>query len=72
MSDPTRIDAGISKDDLHIEIIVNPTNKSISIKENVNDPILFQYLMGQALQTYSQRQMKIRAEMNSRRITVPQ
>ena len=70
--DPTRIDAGLTKDDLHIEIIINPSTKSISIKENVNDPILFQYLMGQALQTYSQRQMKIRAEMNSRRITVPQ
>lgn len=61
MTDPTRIDAGLSAHDLKIEIIVNPVTKTVSITENVHDPILFAYLIGQALQTYSQRQMAARA-----------
>ena len=71
MSDPTRIDAGM-KDELRIEIVFNPSTRAIQINGNVADPILFNYLMGEAIQTHSRRQMKIRAEMNSRRITVPQ
>lgn len=57
MSNPTLLDAGISKHDLKIEIVINPIAKTVSITENVHDPLLFAYLMGQALQTYSQRQM---------------
>lgn len=63
MSDPTRIDAG--KHDLRIEIVVNPVLKTVSITENVHDPILFNYVMGQALQTYSQRQMAKKAALES-------
>ena len=59
MSDPTRIDAG--KHDLKIEIVINPITKTVSITENVHDPILFAYLIGQVLQTYSQRQMARKA-----------
>lgn len=70
--DPTRIDGGTDPKEVRIEIVINPTTRQLSIRENVNDPILFNVIMGQAIQTYSQRQMKIRAEMNSRRITVPQ
>ncbi len=61
MSDPTRIDAG--KHDLRIEIVINPLTKTVSITENVHDPILFAYLLGQALQTYSQRQMTRKAAL---------
>lgn len=61
MSDPTRIDAG--KNDLRIEIVINPLAKTVSITENVHDPILFAYLLGQALQTYSQRQMTRKAAL---------
>jgi hypothetical protein len=58
-TNPTRADAGAVQD-LLIEITINPATKTIAIKENVNDPILFAYLIGQALQTYATDKMNKR------------
>jgi hypothetical protein len=74
MSNPTEKDNGQSLSDLRIEIVVNPVTKHIAITENVHDFLLFNYVMGQALQTYAQKQMedkrKLIQEARSRRLTV--
>jgi len=62
MSDPTRIDAGRSRHDLKIEIIVNPLTQNVSITDNLQgDLTLFAYIVGQALQTYAKHHMAQRA-----------
>jgi hypothetical protein len=60
--DPTRIDAGHPEADLEIHISVNARTKQISITGAVDDPVLFAFVMGQALLTHSQHQMELRRQ----------
>ena len=58
--DPTRTDAGHPEADLEIHISLNARTKQISITGSVDDPVLFAFVLGQALLTHSQHQMEAR------------
>lgn len=70
-TDPTRKDAGRSGAELHIEIVLNPVNKTVSISENVGDPILFYGILEQARQIYAANQHAKQLPPPNRVLTLP-
>lgn len=74
MSDPTRKDAGLPPDALHIEIVLNPLTKEIAIADNTGgDPILFAAILARALDVYMTKKMGERAKqpLPMRPLTLP-